>query len=180
MHNEDMAPPASPNSHLTDEELCQKLALASTVFTCNCNCGGYDSSFDYSDNEDDYWSVSKVLFYSQVMGRSCLTRVPKMFLWELSASDPSCRLDSCRSERKRWDSSNLSLHTPASRTARHIIQLAGLDPDLATSHQMDQLEVRFGCNACVLMVSPQSEEDDDDDPAFPVFDYLTDASHIVD
>jgi hypothetical protein len=169
--DEDMA--ALPNSHLTDEELCQKLALASTVFTCDCGDSYNDSSFYDSDDPDDYGSVYKVLFYPQVMGHSCLTRGPKRFLWELSAShpDPSCRLDSCRSERKRWDSSNLSLHTPASRTARDIIQLAGLDPDLATSHQMDQLEVRFGCRGCALRVSPESEEDDDGDPAFPVFDW---------
>ena len=169
--DEDMAPPVWPNSHLTDEELCQKLALASTVFTCNCNSSGFSNGSLYdSDDEDDYGSVTKVLFYPQVMGHNCLTRDPKKYLWEVSAtaSDPSCRLDSCRSERKRWDSSSLSLHTSASGIARDIIQLAGLDPDLATSHQMDQLEVRFGCRACTFMVSPENKEDDED-PAFPVF-----------
>ena len=168
---EDMAPPSGPNSHLTDEELCQKLALASTVFTCNCNSSGFSNGSLYdSDDEDDYGSVTKVLFYPQVMGHNCLTRDPKKYLWEVSAtaSDPSCRLDSCRSERKRWDSGSLSLHTSASGIARDIIQLAGLDPDLATSHQMDQLEVRFGCRACTFMVSPENKEDDED-PAFPVF-----------
>ena len=178
------APPVGPNSHLTDEELSRKLTLASTVFTCNCG-DGYDDypSFydDYdSDDEDDYPSTTKVLFYPQVMGHSCLARDSKMFLWELSStSDPSCRLESRISERKQWDSSGLSLLTTAGKTARHIIQLAGLDPDLATSAEMDQLELRFKCCACAMMVPSDSEKDDGDDEnidynyelVFPIFDW---------
>ena len=169
--DEDEAPPANPSSSLTDEELSQKLTLASSVFTCSCG-GGYDDylSFYGSDDEDD-WPSSKILFYPQVMGHSCLTRVSKMFAWELSStSDPSCRLESwsCKSERKQWDSSGLSFHPSASKFARHIIQLAGLDPDLATSHQMDQLKIRFGCRACALLISPRSN---DDDVLYPIFDW---------
>ena len=177
-------PPVGPNSHLTDEELSRKLTLASTVFTCNCGdaYNDFPSFYDYdSDDEDDYPSTTKVLFYPQVMGHSCLARVSKMFLWELSStSDPSCRLESSRSERKQWDSTGLSLLTSASSTARHIIQLAGLDPDLATSAEMDQLELRFKCCACAMMVPSESEEDDDDDDddidynyelVFPIFDW---------
>jgi len=153
------------------------------VFTCNCGdgCDDYPSFYYDSDDEDDYSSASKVLFYPQVMGHSCVARVSRMFLWELSStSDPSCRLESSRSERKQWDGSSLSLLTTADRTARHIIQLAGLDPDLATSAEMDQLELRFRCCACAMMVPPESENDDGDndedddfnyDPVFPIFDW---------
>jgi hypothetical protein len=183
-------PPVGPNSHLTDEELSRKLTLASTVFTCNCGDGYNDYNiFDYdSDDEDDY-SATKVLFYPQVMGHSCLARASKMFLWELSStSDPSCRLDSSRSERKQWDATGLSLLTTASRTARHVIQLAGLDPDLATSAEMDQLELRFKCCACTMMVPPESEDDGDDedddddynyDSKFPIFDWRGAVSRYI-
>ena len=187
-------PPIGPNSHLTDEELSRKLTLASTVFTCNCGDGynDYPSFFDYdSDDEDDYSSATKVLFYPQVMGHSCLARASKMFLWELSStSDPSCRLESSRSERKQWDATGLSLLTSASRTARHVIQLAGLDPDLATSAEMDQLELRFKCCACTMIVPSESEKDDDDDEdgddddynydsVFPIFDWRGAVSRYI-
>ena len=187
------APPVGPNSHLTDEELSRKLTLASTVFTCNCGdgCDDYYPSFYDSDDEDDYLypSAIKVLFYPQVTGHSCLARVSKMFLWEVSStSDPSCRLESSRSERKQWDGSRLSLLTAAGRAARHVIQLAGLDPDLATSAEMDQLELRFRCCACAMMVPPESEKDDSDDdedndyyydPAYPIFDWRGAASRYI-
>ena len=165
--DEDEAPPVHSNLHLTDEEFSRKLTLASTVFTCHCG-GGYNDYWGLYDSDDeDSYSPSKILLYPQVMGHSCQTRVSKMFPWELSStSDPSCRLESwsCRSERKQWNSSGLSLHPSASRIARHIIQLAGLDPDLATSHQMDRLEIRFGCSAC-------SESDSDDDDVYPIFNW---------
>ena len=172
-------PSVGPNSHLTDEELSRKLTLASTVFTCSCgDCyGDYPSFYDFDSDEGDDFSATKILFYPQVMGHSCLSRVSKMFLWELSTTnDPSCRLESSsRSERKQWDGSSLSLLTSANRTARHIIKLAGLDPDLATSAEMDQLELRFKCHACVKTVHPEIEEDDGDDddydPVFPIFDW---------
>ena len=65
------SPPVGPNSHLTDEELSQKLTLTSTVFTCNCgdHCDDYPSFYD-SDDKDDYLypSAIKVLFYLQVTG----------------------------------------------------------------------------------------------------------------
>ena len=187
------APLAGPNSHLTDEELSRKLTLASTVFTCNCS-SSYDDypSFYDSDDEDDFAAVTKILFYPQVMGHSCLTRVSKIFLWDFSfTSDPSCRLESSSSERKQWDSSGLSVLTTAGRTARHIIQLAGLDPDLATSAEMDQLKTRFRCCACGMMVPPASEKDDDDDcydndnevydydSVFPVFDWRGAVSRFI-
>ena len=186
------SPPVGPNSHLTDEELSRKLTLASTVFTCNCGdrCDDYPIFYD-SDDEDDYPypSAIKVLFYPQVTGHSCLARVSKMFLWEFSStSDPSCRLESGRSERKQWDGSRLSLLTTAGRTARHVIQSAGLDPDLATSAEMDQLELRFRCCACVMMVPPDSENDDSDDdedngyycdPAYPIFDWRGAVSRYI-
>ena len=186
-------PPVGPNSHLTDEELSRKLTLASTVFTCNCGDGydDYPSFYDYdSDSEDDYPSSTKVLFYPQVMGHSCLARVTKMFLWEFSSTnDPSCRLEYGRSERKQWDGTSLSLLTTAGRTARHIIQLAGLDPDLATTDEMDQLELRFKCCACTMMVPslPESENEDGEDedngynydPVFPVFDWRGAVSRYI-
>ena len=174
-------PPVGSNSHLTDEELSQNLTLASTVFTCNCGDGysNYPSFYDYdSDGEDDYSSATKVLFYPQVMGHSCLSR--DMIFWHSSSTnDPSCRLESSsRTERKQWDCTGLSLLTVASRTARHVIQLAGLDPDIATSAEMDQLELRFKCCACFVNVPPEREddyidEDDDDDydHVFPIFDW---------
>ena len=163
------APQAGPNSHLTDEELSRKLALASTVFTCNCHSYDDYSSFYNSDDEDDYPTASKILFYPQVMGHSCLTRISRMFLWEASStSDPSCRLESSGSERKQWDSSGLSVLTNVGRTARHIIQLAGLDPDLATSAEMDQLKIRFKCCACRMIVE---NDEDEDDSVFPIFDW---------
>jgi hypothetical protein len=163
-------PPVGPNSHLTDEELSRKLTLASTVFTCKCGdgCSDYLGLYD-SDDEDDYSSATKVLFYPQVMGHTCLSRVSKMFLWDLSST---------RLERKQWDGTGLSLLTTASSTARHIIQLAGLDPDLATSAEMDQLELRFRCCACAIIFPSESREDDDDDQddydfdsAYPIFDW---------
>ena len=179
-------PPVGPNSHLTDEELSRELTLASTVFTCNCG-DDYPSFFDYdSDGEDGYSSATKVLFYPQVMGHKCLSRVSKMFLWELSSTnDPSCRLDSSsRSERKKWDSTGLSLFTAAGRTARHIIQLAGLDPDVATSAEMDQLELRFKCYACAMIVPPEIDEDgegegDGYDTVFPIFDWRGAVSRYI-
>jgi hypothetical protein len=176
-----VGPNVGPNSHLTDEELSRKLTLASTVFTCNCGHNDYPGFLDYdSDDEDDY--SSKVLFYPQVMGHSCLARASKMFLFEISSpSDPSRRLESSRSERKQWDAAGLLLLTAASRTARHVIQLAGLDPDLATSAEMDQLELRFKCCECTVMVPPESEDNGDDeddsdggynyDSVFPIFDW---------
>ena len=115
------------------------------MFTCNCGggCDDYPIFYD-SDDSDDYPSAIKVLFYPQVMGYSCLAWVSKIFLCEFSStSDPSCWLESSRSERKQWHGSGLFLLTIAGRTARHIIQLAGLGPDLATSAEMDQLELRF-------------------------------------
>lgn len=182
-------PPVGPNSYLTDEELSRKLTLASTVFTCNCGDGyrDYPSFFGYdSDGEDDYSSATKVLFYPQVMGHKCLSRVSKMFLWELSSTnDPSCRLESSgKSERKQWDSTGLSLLTTAGRTARHIVQLAGLDPELATSAEMDQLELRFKCCACAMIVPPENEGDDEDDSndydtVFPVFDWRGAVSRYI-
>ena len=187
-------PPIGPNSHLTDEELSRKLTLASTVFTCNCGDGYSDfpGFYDYDSDEEDDPSATKVLFYPQVMGHSCLSRVSKMFLWEVSStSDPSCRLESSsRSERKQWDSTGLSLLTTAGRTARHIIQLAGLDPDLATSAEMDQLELRFKCSACVVRVPPEREKYDSDDEddghdednydfVFPIFDWRGAVSRYI-
>lgn len=170
--DEDEAPPDGPNSHLTDEELSQKLTLASTVFTCNCGSSYSDYQTYDSDDDVNYWPASKILFYPQVMGHSCLARVSKMFPWEFSATtDPSCLLESCRfSERKQWDSSSLSLHPTASITAQHIIRLAGLDPDLATSNEMDQSNIRFGCEACARVPS-EGDEDDPDDNTFRVFDW---------
>ena len=185
MH-ENEAPSVGPNSHLTDEELSRKLTLASTAFTCNCGDGCDDFPIFYdSDDEDDYPFATKVLFYPQVMGHGCLARISKMFPWDLSStSDPSCRLESSRSGRRQWDGSGLSLLTTAGRTARHIIQLAGLDPDLATSAEMDQLELK--CCACVMMVPPESEKDDDGDedndnydPVFPIFDWRGAVSRYI-
>jgi hypothetical protein len=178
-------PPAvGPNSHLTDEELSRELTLASTVFTCICGDGynDYPSLYDYdSDDEDDY-PPAKVLFYPQVMGHSCLARVSKMFPWELSTTrDPSCRLESGRSERKQWDGTGLSLLTIAGGIARDIIVLAGLDPDLATSAEMDQLEVRFKCCECNLLVRPESDDEDNDyrDSVSPIFDWRGAVSRYI-
>ena len=166
------APPVGPNSHLTDEELSQKLTRASTVFTCEC-CHNDDDYNDYpnffsSDDEDDC-PRSKILFFPQVMGHSCVGRAEKKF-WEFSPTpDPSRRLDSGRKDRKQWDSSELSVLTTASRNARHIIRLAGLDPDLATSAEMDQLKIRFVCCVCSSMTV--SESDDEEEELFPTFDW---------
>lgn len=184
------APPVGPNSHLTDEELSQKLTRASTVFTCICG-NDYDDFHDYpsfysSDDEDDYSTACKILFFPQVMGHSCLARIEKIFS---SVADPSCRLDSSRSDRKQWDSSGLSVFTIASRNARDIVQLAGLDPDLATSTEMDQLKIRFMCRACSVTVAHESDDDDyhsDDsdevicesyDSVFPIFNWRGAINH---
>ncbi|KAF8807884.1 hypothetical protein BYT27DRAFT_7099840 [Phlegmacium glaucopus] len=179
--DEDKAPPVGPNLHLTDEELSQKLTLASTVFTCKCG-GSYNDYFqpfyDFSDDDDDdddddgCWSTRKILFYPQVMGHNCLVRVSKWFPWQFSSTtDPSRLLEHRRSERKQWDSSGLSLHPSAGRTAQHIIRLAGLDPDLATSHEMDQSDVRFRCSACASRVAPERDTDNDNDAIFRLFDW---------
>ncbi|KDR85510.1 hypothetical protein GALMADRAFT_234422 [Galerina marginata CBS 339.88] len=141
-----------PNMELSDEELLKKLKLASTVFSCRrCNPPN-DSGCDdfYYYDEDWYYppSMSKPLFYPQVLGHHCLTLTSTDFS-DWAPSDPSKAFShGDEMERSPWSCSLLTFDAYGSTKAEEVIRLCGLDPMKATAEDMDNLDLALACRLC--------------------------------
>ncbi|KAF6754195.1 hypothetical protein DFP72DRAFT_379144 [Ephemerocybe angulata] len=176
-------------------EVRRRMSLATTVFTCEqCSTRGlnggpldewdmfglpnlYDSEDEYFEFDDKPRSVMP-MFYPQIMAHPCLTRfvlVNSYFLQELYEStaskpkrDPSIYLDNCLKQRRKWNGNHITLDKHASKVAEKIVTMAGLDPVLATTEDMDTLDARFKCHECTGLVTavnppPPSEDGMEED-----------------
>jgi len=114
-----------------------QLELATTVFQCHyCSIMNEDLAF-----------TPPLLFYPQVLGHRCLTH--KIDYWAPEPVDGSIRLiPEGISIHKRWSATSLLTEPGAHKIAKEFVELAGLNPSIATVKDMDQLDLRFICQIC--------------------------------
>ena len=128
--------------------------------------GAYNDSdeYDTSDSEDFFAPLGfrrrrpvKPLFYPEVLAHPCLTRFSLrneylyMHLMAFASAhkrDPSTYLENCLKQRQKWKHEHLQMDTKAGKVAEQIVKLAGLDPETATTFDMDNLDARFRCKDC--------------------------------
>ncbi|TFK68225.1 hypothetical protein BDN72DRAFT_960384 [Pluteus cervinus] len=144
------------------ESKLAKLKLATTIFTCK-SCplmsrSGYFGflALDYGDDDDELGFRSpEPLTYPRILGHQCLSRTGRPVWLYKSAPDPCMRLDIQSKTRAYWSCKPLNLHQKMSDHAAVVVKEAGLDPETATSDEMDALDIRFVCSSpgCELGVS---------------------------
>jgi hypothetical protein len=151
------------NVKLSDEQASQKVKGAATAFVCK-KCS-------LENDSDDSWSYytppprqpTQFLFYPHVLTHSCFTRQGTGLLddYEL-VHDPSKSLGSYGlQERTRWQLAGwLAVDKYASGIAEAVIRYIGLDPDTATSDDMDHLDDRFICRPCCKKSPIQGDKGD--------------------
>ncbi|KAF9011182.1 hypothetical protein BDQ17DRAFT_1345652 [Cyathus striatus] len=110
-----------------------------------------------------------VLFYPEVLGHRCWTR------GRFQERDPA-----------KWSCSGSALTWKLSEAAaRYIIELALMDPDAATTRNMDSSQTRFVCSDCndFLRLAPSADDDDDDEdnykPILTTFGWREAVSHLI-
>ncbi|RXW18582.1 hypothetical protein EST38_g7278 [Candolleomyces aberdarensis] len=149
--------------------LRQQTTLATTVFVCAA-CNGashfgplnglamfgmdlYDEEDEYMDFDDGFRDI-KPLFHPEVMAHPCNTRfaLRNEFLYHqlmaFSPRDPSEYLEDCLKARQRFNINRLKMDHQAGKAAACVVKMAGLDPNTATTADMDVLDPRFKCNDC--------------------------------
>ncbi|KAF8963884.1 hypothetical protein BDZ97DRAFT_1818344 [Flammula alnicola] len=172
--------PPAPVVRLSDEESAQKLKLASTAFKCKFCISANDYDSDYYDYWDDPYASdcytplpSRPLFYPQVLGHlPCLVRTSSSDFLDLFYNpqrDASTFLGYGLHERKTWNCNMMSYDVAGSTAAETIVKMAGLDPVVATSEDMERLNLRFICRKCsekkpaVGQTDREKGKDDKDD-----------------
>jgi hypothetical protein len=148
------------------DAVAEKMKLATTVFNCHL-CDMDDSSEDednrsFDDENEDNWSSDdedednrsvlgrnffKALFYPNVLGHRCLTKLEDPELTLESRRDPAVVLGSSH-YRQKWTCEWLGLDERAGRIVASLIKAAGLDPATTTAADMDELDARFACLLC--------------------------------
>ena len=162
------------SSRETSSSNDSKLELATTVFrcdSCSSKFGPDDFSFSLFYDDDDVIAQHNVLlFYPQVCGHRCLTRC--QFSWMdpfQQVNDYSIDLvDGFFDRRVPWNERPLAVDHDASRVAKDIVVLLGLDPSTATTNDLDQLQHRLICHTCVKYPSNDRPEHLKTDTLTPV------------
>lgn len=148
------------NVKLSDEQALQKVKVAATAFVCK-KCSPEDDPYDsWSCYTPPPRQPTQFLFYPHVLTHSCFTRQSGLF--DEVVHDPSKALGSYGlHERTRWQlAGRLAVDKYASGFAEAVIRYIGLDPDTATSDDMDYLDDRFICRSCSKKSSIQGDTGD--------------------
>lgn len=155
----------------TEDEMAERMKLAITVFKCRlCSPTRHawiDSDDDFGYEMNDSFSdvlgilppTSKPLFYPKVFGHRCLTK-PEGLGWLFGFSDgvdPSVKLDSLASERKRWTCEYLRLDKASRKIVEGVVKACGLDPATTTADTMDEFNPRLGCITCARWLDGESD-----------------------
>ncbi|PPQ86965.1 hypothetical protein CVT25_009787 [Psilocybe cyanescens] len=169
-----------PNATLSDDQLSEKLRLASTVFRCQvCRPWYHADAYDDFSGPEVWQPSSLPLFSPHVLGHHCLTsnRSYPHGDWDFYVVPSN----------KKWSCNNLVLDVSASNCAQEIIKLAGKDPTLATAEDMDGLNLRFLCRLCPksrsgskLTDSKEEVQGEQEGPVFPMFDWRAAIRHQYD
>jgi hypothetical protein len=142
---------------LTDDELAAKVKLATTVFrcsTCNNSSPLFWDEDRFSMSSDD-GSTSRPLFYPEVLGHRCLTRLSDpLWTWD-SRLEPIQRLDHSSSARRKWTARPLRLDPRVEKMVEAVLKVVGKDPATTTSEEMDNLGAWFACLKCAVTRSAQ-------------------------
>ncbi|KAF8634888.1 hypothetical protein AX15_000640 [Amanita polypyramis BW_CC] len=127
----------------TDEEALAMLDLASTIFVCR-DCG--PSLFTFLDMG---LGQLQPIFYPEVLGHTCLTRrYIYGVLTNNDPADPSLDLTNATLKRTRWSPRALTLNASIQCIAEELILESGLDPKVATTTDMDELNMYYACLSC--------------------------------
>jgi hypothetical protein len=155
--------------HASDEVILQRIQLASTVFTC-IPCG-YVQGF-----EDDLFTMfplipdlpsnlpttsrplqTRPLWFPRVFGHRCLTK-PRGH----GIAGNTMILHGLACYRQRWScGSVIKVDKKTCEAAVAIIEACEMDPRIATVDDMDLLDVRLECLACLVL--------NEEDPSHIVF-----------
>lgn len=127
------------------------LRLATTVFRCvRCT------------SDLDIPSGRRPLFYPKVLAHGCLTgKIPDKWCSELDHApkpkmfwtDESRDLLHYKSQRTAWTAKSLCLDREAGVMVEAIVRVVGLDPNVTTAVEMDQLDARLGCLGCGRIIN---------------------------
>jgi hypothetical protein len=151
-------------SYASDDEVIDRLALATTVFKClNCDENSWNVD-EAPEEQDDHMPACHPneaifpdypLFYPKVLGHHCLTVAADAGWGDVlpdDCPDPCVRLDMSEfgSERyrKKWSCRCLVLDSYAAKMASQIIRACGLDDFYATAEDMDAIDARLACLNC--------------------------------
>ncbi|KAG6916762.1 hypothetical protein DXG01_005507 [Tephrocybe rancida] len=145
--------------------------LATTVYNCSkCTLHHSDvftSLFgdSYDDSEDGSF-IRQPLFYPQVKGHRCLTRVRNHLWWSdmqsSEATDPTRGLgDSPLVLRKQWSAQPLRVNANLGECVKVLVQKAGMDPETTTAYEMDNLGLWFACLKCAIDCGEEQENPED-------------------
>lgn len=147
---------------LDEATLPDKLKLAKTVFQCTaCTHPGYgdssscDSTFEHSpsDHEQIFSYISeevRPLFYPKVLGHLCLMRKKTSALHSELPDEPARQLKNSRGTRRKWTARCLRFDPRLGKCVEILAIKAGLDPEIATADDMDNLDLWFLCLKCGL------------------------------
>jgi hypothetical protein len=144
--------------HASDESIPQRIQLACLVFACiPCeDVRGFDglstlsdfftgSDFCNSPMKSRFLQI-RPLWFPRALGHRCLTK-PRGF----DIADPAMRLTELPCHRQRWScGSVIKVDQQACQAAVAIIEATGMDPRIATVDDMDQLDARLECLACLV------------------------------
>ncbi|KAG8219345.1 hypothetical protein J3R82DRAFT_228 [Butyriboletus roseoflavus] len=178
-----------------DSRIVQDLSLATSVFNCKC-CnprfgifyGLYDadsgSDTDSTSSEDDFldsWgfglgpcrprSKSNPLFYPKVLGHRCLTK-QHGFNWDNPSGDPTKQYDYPMGNRTRWTCNLLQVDEKTGKMAANVVAICGMDPEMTTTVEMDQLNYQLACLECL-----EWSDEEWDQAEAPVFGWRAAVTH---
>ncbi|TFK33282.1 hypothetical protein BDQ12DRAFT_691362 [Crucibulum laeve] len=127
-------------------QLEKKLALASTVFSCSHCDSPPDDIYGFILPSDNNRASDKPLFYPNILGLSCCTRVCTYFGLSMDSTE---KLENqiCE-ERRTWTCNRVCIHDTFTTLAGLLIKEVGLDPETATTEDMDNLGLQFACRYC--------------------------------
>jgi len=145
----------------------EKMKLAITVFKCR-KCGEKYRNWPYRlgsiglacHKPPAIADMTYPLFYPQVLGHRCLTRLETLDPAEYYQSDLSLGLEIDTSRygnwdalcvRQNWDCRCLAVDAKAGERVAEIVATCGLDPATATAQDMDTLDARVGCPNCATV-----------------------------
>ncbi|KAJ7574437.1 hypothetical protein C8J56DRAFT_472238 [Mycena floridula] len=166
--NNDDAAVVSGKPRFSEEELEKKclrtLQLAAMTFTCQ-KCQPYVPSRKLH--------IGPLLTYPDVLVHPCTTSAQVWAsLSDEERDDPSTKLDNVRRNRRvKWNCKTLKVDARLSVIVKHLISLAGLDPDRATVKEMDDLKKLFSCTHCAVKTQ--------DTLAFQLYGWRAAVEHIV-
>ncbi|KAJ7170225.1 hypothetical protein C8R46DRAFT_1191279, partial [Mycena filopes] len=145
-----------PSSTINDsgrDSGLRRLALATSVFTCECS-----QPEVITVDHNGQWGVNtfaiKPLFYPQVLGHICLARAPTMMRHAMTTL--AVLLEAFAFSYRSpggphfWDCSRVVLNLELGDIVLRLVQAAGLDPGTTTVQDMDDLDVYFACMSCAV------------------------------